>query len=130
MMSNAATAIVAASGAQANMVAPFNGLKSMAGFPVTRKSNGITSIASNGGRVQCMQVTALKYVIYSDRLVDLWPLIMLPNNVMLENCIIIKAKLRLYMWNGYLSNFVMLIATPVSIVTELQDENKFWANTL
>nr|AFK33868.1 unknown [Lotus japonicus] len=41
----------------ANMVAPFTGLKSMAGFPVTRKANNdITSIASNGGRVNCMQV--------------------------------------------------------------------------
>ncbi|XP_061348694.1 ribulose bisphosphate carboxylase small subunit, chloroplastic 1-like isoform X1 [Gastrolobium bilobum] len=48
---------VTASSAQASMVAPFTGLKSMAGFPVTRKTNNdITSIASNGGRVQCMQV--------------------------------------------------------------------------
>ncbi|MCT8136305.1 ribulose-1,5-bisphosphate carboxylase small subunit, partial [Acinetobacter sp. T_3_1] len=43
--------------AQANMVAPFTGLKSAASFPVSRKQNlDITSIASNGGRVQCMQV--------------------------------------------------------------------------
>lgn len=42
--------------AQASMVAPFNGLKSASAFPVTRKVNDITSIASNGGRVQCMQV--------------------------------------------------------------------------
>ncbi|KMT18548.1 hypothetical protein BVRB_2g026820 [Beta vulgaris subsp. vulgaris] len=57
LMSNAATAVAAASGVQANMVAPFNGLKSTSAFPVTRKSNNdITSIASNGGRVQCMQV--------------------------------------------------------------------------
>ncbi|KAM2155287.1 hypothetical protein ACFX1Q_047012 [Malus domestica] len=42
--------------AQASMVAPFTGLKSSSAFPVTRKSNDITSIASNGGRVQCMQV--------------------------------------------------------------------------
>ncbi|KMT18547.1 hypothetical protein BVRB_2g026810 [Beta vulgaris subsp. vulgaris] len=55
LMSNAA-AVAAASIAQANMVAPFNGLKSASAFPVTRKSNDITSIASNGGRVQCMQV--------------------------------------------------------------------------
>ncbi|KAB2604362.1 ribulose bisphosphate carboxylase small chain [Pyrus ussuriensis x Pyrus communis] len=41
---------------QARMVAPFTGLKSSSAFPVTRKSNDITSIASNGGRVQCMQV--------------------------------------------------------------------------
>ena len=56
LMSNAITAVAGASVAQANMVAPFNGLKSIASFPVTRKSNDITSIASNGGRVQCMQV--------------------------------------------------------------------------
>ncbi|KAL4652152.1 hypothetical protein ACB092_01G212500 [Castanea dentata] len=43
--------------AQASMVAPFTGLKSNAGFPVTQKTNkDITSLASNGGRVQCMQV--------------------------------------------------------------------------
>ncbi|MED6202980.1 Ribulose bisphosphate carboxylase small subunit 1A, chloroplastic [Stylosanthes scabra] len=45
-----------ASPAQGNMVAPFSGLKSMGAFPVTRKSNDITSVANNGGRVQCMQV--------------------------------------------------------------------------
>ena len=43
--------------AQASMVAPFTGLKSNAAFPVTQKTNNdITSLASNGGRVQCMQV--------------------------------------------------------------------------
>lgn len=43
---------------QASMVAPFTGLKSLATFPVTKKQNlDITSIASNGGRVSCMQVT-------------------------------------------------------------------------
>ncbi|KAK4416490.1 Ribulose bisphosphate carboxylase small chain, chloroplastic [Sesamum alatum] len=54
----ASTAAVAAraSPAQASMVAPFTGLKSAAAFPVTRKSNDITSAASNGGRVQCMKV--------------------------------------------------------------------------
>ncbi|OMO51238.1 hypothetical protein COLO4_37758 [Corchorus olitorius] len=46
-----------ASPAQASMVAPFTGLKSSSAFPVTRKSNNdITSLASNGGRVQCMKV--------------------------------------------------------------------------
>jgi ribulose-bisphosphate carboxylase small chain len=46
-----------ASPAQATMVAPFNGLKSSAAFPATRKANNdITSITSNGGRVNCMQV--------------------------------------------------------------------------
>ncbi|KAK9742504.1 hypothetical protein RND81_03G177700 [Saponaria officinalis] len=56
LMSNAAVA-TASTVAQANMVAPFNGLKSTSAFPFSRKSNvDITSIASNGGRVQCMQV--------------------------------------------------------------------------
>ncbi|CAL0321667.1 unnamed protein product [Lupinus luteus] len=42
---------------KASMVAPFTGLKSIAGFPVTRKaSNDITTVANNGGRVQCMKV--------------------------------------------------------------------------
>ncbi|KAL0449889.1 UNVERIFIED_CONTAM: Ribulose bisphosphate carboxylase small chain, chloroplastic [Sesamum latifolium] len=51
------TAVAArASPAQASMVAPFAGLKSAAAFPVTRKSNDITSLASNGGRVQCIKV--------------------------------------------------------------------------
>nr|AFK42721.1 unknown [Lotus japonicus] len=54
--SAAATTIKGASPAQASMVAPFTGLKSMAGFPVRKANNDITSIASNGGRVQCMQV--------------------------------------------------------------------------
>nr|XP_017235155.1 PREDICTED: ribulose bisphosphate carboxylase small chain 1B, chloroplastic-like [Daucus carota subsp. sativus] len=49
--------VTRASPAQANMVAPFTGLKSIASFPVTRKlENDITSITSNGGRVQCMKV--------------------------------------------------------------------------
>ncbi|XP_056170307.1 ribulose bisphosphate carboxylase small subunit, chloroplastic-like [Syzygium oleosum] len=45
-----------ASPAQASMVAPFTGLKSASAFPATCKSDDITSLASNGGRVQCMQV--------------------------------------------------------------------------
>ncbi|KAH9618930.1 hypothetical protein KSS87_009202 [Heliosperma pusillum] len=56
MMSNAAVA-TARTAAQANMVAPFTGLKSTSAFPVSRKTNvDITSLASNGGRVNCMQV--------------------------------------------------------------------------
>ncbi|KAF8040246.1 hypothetical protein BT93_B2476 [Corymbia citriodora subsp. variegata] len=48
---------VQATPAQATMVAPFTGLRSAAAFPVTRKSSeDITSLSSNGGRVQCMQV--------------------------------------------------------------------------
>ena len=55
--SAAVTTVSRASLAQANLVAPFTGLKSSAGFPVTKKTNNdITSIASNGGRVNCMQV--------------------------------------------------------------------------
>ncbi|TQD71676.1 hypothetical protein C1H46_042780 [Malus baccata] len=58
MVSAAAVSSVhrTSSPAQASMVAPFTGLKSSSAFPVTRKANDITSIASNGGRVQCMQV--------------------------------------------------------------------------
>ncbi|KAF3679493.1 Ribulose bisphosphate carboxylase small chain, chloroplastic [Capsicum annuum] len=46
-----ATVATGANAAQASMVAPFNGLKFAASFPVTRKQNiDITSIASNGGK--------------------------------------------------------------------------------
>lgn len=58
ILSSAAVASVnSASPAQASMVAPFTGLKSAAAFPVTRKNNDITTLASNGGRVQCMKVS-------------------------------------------------------------------------
>ncbi|PRQ40358.1 putative ribulose-bisphosphate carboxylase [Rosa chinensis] len=56
MMSSETVASVNRAPVQASMVAPFNGLKSASAFPVTRKANDITSVASNGGRVQCMQV--------------------------------------------------------------------------
>nr|AAA33035.1 ribulose-1-5-bisphosphate carboxylase [Mesembryanthemum crystallinum] len=56
MVSSAAVATVNRTPAQASMVVPFNGLKSVAAFPVTKKNNDITSVATNGGRVQCMQV--------------------------------------------------------------------------
>ncbi|KAL0449891.1 UNVERIFIED_CONTAM: Ribulose bisphosphate carboxylase small chain, chloroplastic [Sesamum latifolium] len=56
VISPTAVAAARASPAQASMVAPFAGLKSAAAFPVTRKSNDITSLASNGGRVQCIKV--------------------------------------------------------------------------
>nr|QFS21934.1 chloroplast ribulose-1,5-bisphosphate carboxylase/oxygenase small subunit [Cucumis hystrix] len=58
ILSSAAVASVnSASPAQASMVAPFTGLKSSAGFPITRKNNvDITTLASNGGKVQCMKV--------------------------------------------------------------------------
>ncbi|CAK8533227.1 unnamed protein product [Lathyrus sativus] len=54
--SAAITTVNRASPVQANMVSPYTGLKSMSGFPVTKKNNDITSIASNGSRVNCMQV--------------------------------------------------------------------------
>ncbi|KAI7739387.1 hypothetical protein M8C21_010730, partial [Ambrosia artemisiifolia] len=41
--------------AQANMVAPFTGLKSNAAFPTTKKANDFSTLPSNGGRVQCMK---------------------------------------------------------------------------
>ncbi|KAK6931509.1 Ribulose bisphosphate carboxylase small subunit, domain [Dillenia turbinata] len=54
---SAVASVNRATPAQASMVAPFTGLKSVAGFPVTRKpNNDITSITNNGGRVQCMKV--------------------------------------------------------------------------
>ncbi|KAK9278113.1 hypothetical protein L1049_027671 [Liquidambar formosana] len=59
MLSSAtvSTAVNRATPAQASMVAPFTGLKSASAFPVTRKTNAdITSLPSNGGRVQCMKV--------------------------------------------------------------------------
>ena len=46
-----------ASPAQASKMAPFTGLKSTAGLLMTRNTNDITSIASNGGRVECMLVS-------------------------------------------------------------------------
>ncbi|XP_059455350.1 ribulose bisphosphate carboxylase small subunit, chloroplastic-like [Corylus avellana] len=59
IVSSAAVASVnrTSSPAQAAMVAPFTGLKSAWTIPMTRKvNNDITTLASNGGRVQCMQV--------------------------------------------------------------------------
>ncbi|GAV68963.1 RuBisCO_small domain-containing protein/RbcS domain-containing protein [Cephalotus follicularis] len=53
----AAASVNRAMPAQASMVAPFTGLKSSSAFPGSHKTNNdFTSIASNGGRVQCMQV--------------------------------------------------------------------------
>ncbi|XP_057951104.1 ribulose bisphosphate carboxylase small subunit, chloroplastic-like isoform X1 [Malania oleifera] len=58
MISSAAVAAVNRTNpAQAAMVAPFSGLKSTSAFPVTKKlHNDLTSLPSNGGRVQCMLV--------------------------------------------------------------------------
>ncbi|XAR52411.1 Ribulose-bisphosphate carboxylase [Bertholletia excelsa] len=52
------SAVVApyATPAQTTMVAPFTGLKSASAFPGRKVENDITSLASNGGKVQCMQV--------------------------------------------------------------------------
>lgn len=56
------SATIVSSPAQATMVAPFTGLKSFASFPMIRKGNtDITSITSNGGRVNCMQVIHISY---------------------------------------------------------------------
>ncbi|KAI4313924.1 hypothetical protein L6164_026866 [Bauhinia variegata] len=58
MISSAAMASVSrVSPAQNSMVAPFTGLKSSSAFPVTQKANkDITSLANNGGRIQCFLV--------------------------------------------------------------------------
>ncbi|KAJ4959735.1 hypothetical protein NE237_019645 [Protea cynaroides] len=57
VLSSAAVASVnQATRAQATMVAPFTGLKVNLAFPVVRKSKDFSSLPSNGGRVQCMQV--------------------------------------------------------------------------
>jgi hypothetical protein len=59
LISSAAVTTINRAPVQANLATPFTGLKSSAGFPVTKKNNDITSITSNGSRVNCMQVTYL-----------------------------------------------------------------------
>ncbi|KAL2896527.1 Ribulose bisphosphate carboxylase small chain 1 chloroplastic [Bienertia sinuspersici] len=56
VISSTVGATATRSPAQASIAGPFNGLKSTVAFPVTKKNDDITSLASNGGRVQCMQV--------------------------------------------------------------------------
>ncbi|XP_052199813.1 ribulose bisphosphate carboxylase small subunit, chloroplastic-like [Diospyros lotus] len=58
MISSAAvTSVNRAAPAQSSMVAPFTGLKSSSAFLPSRKlDTDITTLASNGGRVQCMKV--------------------------------------------------------------------------
>ncbi|KAL2241392.1 UNVERIFIED_CONTAM: Ribulose bisphosphate carboxylase small chain, chloroplastic [Sesamum indicum] len=56
VISSTAAVAARASSAQVSMVAPFTGLKSTSALPGARKSNDVTSLASNGGRVQCIQV--------------------------------------------------------------------------
>ncbi|CAH8383131.1 unnamed protein product [Eruca vesicaria subsp. sativa] len=54
------SATIASSLAHTTMVPPFIGLKSYVVFPVIRKANSnITSIANNGGRINCMKVWPL-----------------------------------------------------------------------
>ncbi|VAH25465.1 unnamed protein product [Triticum turgidum subsp. durum] len=55
-----APAVMASS---ATTVAPFQGLKSTAGLPVSRRSSGSLGSVSNGGRIRCMQAL-LKQVDY------------------------------------------------------------------
>ncbi|KAH6770110.1 ribulose bisphosphate carboxylase small chain 1A [Perilla frutescens var. hirtella] len=55
-MVSTATTASRSTPAQASMVAPFTGLKSVSAFPATRKNADITTLASNGGRVNCMKV--------------------------------------------------------------------------
>lgn len=55
-MLSTVVATTAAAHVQASMVAPFTELKSTSAFPVNHKNTDITSLASNGGRVSCMQV--------------------------------------------------------------------------
>ena len=70
--SSAVASVNRASPVQASLVAPFSGLKSVSSLPVAQKNNkDITSIASNGGRVQCMQVLVLPqlefcFIIYEN----------------------------------------------------------------
>ncbi|CAL5185759.1 unnamed protein product [Lathyrus oleraceus] len=55
--SAAITTVNRATRAQTNLVSSITGLKSSVGYPVTKKaSDDITSYASNGSRVNCMQV--------------------------------------------------------------------------
>ncbi|GFP85310.1 ribulose bisphosphate carboxylase small chain chloroplastic [Phtheirospermum japonicum] len=56
MITSTSAVVARSSPAQSSLVGPFTGLKSAAAFPGTKKSNDITSIATNGGRVQCMKV--------------------------------------------------------------------------
>ena len=69
MLSTAAVAARSAP-AQASMVAPFTGLKSVSTFPTTRKTADITTIANNGGRVSCMKVTFCLSLILISLLFD------------------------------------------------------------
>ncbi|KMZ72699.1 Ribulose bisphosphate carboxylase small chain, chloroplastic [Zostera marina] len=57
MMVSSAATMARSSPAQTSMVAPFTGLKSSAAFPISRKTSvNFSTLPSNGGRVQCMEV--------------------------------------------------------------------------
>ncbi|KAK1269037.1 hypothetical protein QJS04_geneDACA017654 [Acorus gramineus] len=56
MMVSTAAPVSCSAPAQASMIAPFTGLKSTSAFPVTRKRNDLSTLPSNGGKVQCMKV--------------------------------------------------------------------------
>ncbi|OAY67128.1 ribulose bisphosphate carboxylase small chain, chloroplastic-like [Ananas comosus] len=74
MMASTAT-VSRTAPAQANMVAPFTGLKSAAAFPATRRSSAdLSHLPSNGGRVQCMKVWPIEGVKKFETLSYLPPL--------------------------------------------------------
>lgn len=57
MMVSSAATMARSSPAQTSMVAPFTGLKSSAAFPISRKTSvNFSTLPSNGGRIQCMEV--------------------------------------------------------------------------
>ncbi|VAI16738.1 unnamed protein product [Triticum turgidum subsp. durum] len=59
----------------ATSVAPFQGLKSTAGLPVSRRSNGASlGSVSNGGRIRCMQVWPIEGIKKFETLSYLPPL--------------------------------------------------------
>ncbi|XP_071711550.1 ribulose bisphosphate carboxylase small subunit, chloroplastic-like [Rutidosis leptorrhynchoides] len=53
--SSAIATVTKTASAQASLAAPFTGLKAN-NFPVTKKSDDLSNLPTNGGRVQCMKV--------------------------------------------------------------------------
>ncbi|KAM3372645.1 hypothetical protein ACQJBY_019500 [Aegilops geniculata] len=66
-----APAVMASS---ATTAAPFQGLKSTAGLPVSRRSSGSLGSVSNGGRIRCMQVWPIEGIKKFETLSYLPPL--------------------------------------------------------
>uniref|UniRef100_M8BRH7 Ribulose bisphosphate carboxylase small subunit n=1 Tax=Aegilops tauschii TaxID=37682 RepID=M8BRH7_AEGTA len=66
-----APAVMASS---ATTVAPFQGLKSTAGLPVSRRSSAGLGSVSNGGRIRCMQVWPIEGIKKFETLSYLPPL--------------------------------------------------------